>query len=130
MKHVLIVEDNQATATMLECILTTAGYRTEIARDGVEAMSRIRRGDIRLVVSDWEMPNMSGLALCRAIRTEALPGYVYVILLTSHGQAEERVAGLAVGADDYIVKPFNPEELIHRVRSGERVLALQNPGTS
>jgi putative two-component system response regulator len=127
MKRILIVEDNEVAATMLECILTTAGYQTEIARDGQEALERIRKGDIRLVVSDWEMPNMTGLALCRAIRTEDLPGYVYVILLTSHSQVEERIAGLSVGADDYVVKPFNAEELIHRIRSGERVLALQKP---
>jgi len=127
MKRILVVEDNHITATLLETLLTTAGYHVEVARDGQEALARIRTGEFQLVVSDWEMPNMSGLALCRAIRTECLSAYVYIILLTSHGQQEERIAGLSVGADDFIVKPFNAEELIHRIRSGERVLALQPP---
>lgn len=121
--RVLIVDDSEVTLKMLSGILSAAGFEVEMARDGREALNKIREGVIRLVVSDWEMPNMSGLALCRAIRTENLPGYVWVLLLTTHGSVEERVAGLAVGADDFLPKPFDPEELIGRLRTGLRVVS-------
>src|SRR5439155_12717043 len=73
----------------------------------------------------WDMPELNGLELCRAIRSGELPGYIYVILLTSHDRTDEKVAGLAAGADDFILKPFNPAELLARVRTGERVLSLE-----
>ena len=75
-------------------------------------MSILREGSCRLVISDWDMPEMDGLELCRAIRSGDLPGYVYMILLTVHDRTEEKVAGLAAGADDFIAKPFNPAELL------------------
>ena len=125
--RVLVAEDNEVALTMIDAILSTAGFQVETARDGAEALARVRTGEVRLVVSDWVMPNMSGLALCRAIRTEKLPAYVYIILLTSNGTLEERVAGLSVGADDFMVKPFNAEELIARVRAGERILSQATP---
>ena len=71
------------------------------------------------------MLRMSGLELCRTIRSEDFGGYVYTILLTSHDRCEDTVAGLAAGADDYVHKPFHPAELAMRVRAGERVLALE-----
>ncbi len=119
---VLVVDDSEVTLKLISEILTTAGLEVEVARDGLQAINRIREGEIRLIVSDWAMPNMSGLALCRAVRTEPLPGYVYIILLTSHATVEDRVAGLSVGADDFLPKPFDPAELIARVRAGVRVL--------
>jgi len=79
----------------------------------------------RLVISDWEMPEMDGLELCRAVRSGALASYIYMILLTGHDQTQEKVVGLAAGADDFIAKPFNPAELLARVRTGERVLSLE-----
>ena len=71
------------------------------------------------------MPEMNGLELCRAVRAGDLPGYVYLILLTAHDRAEEKVIGLGAGADDFIAKPFNPAELIARVHTAERVLSLE-----
>lgn len=122
---VLVVDDNEVSLTLLEATLAAVGYQVESARDGAEAMERLRSNEVRLVVSDWEMPRMSGLELCRAIRAEDFPGYIYVILVTSHDSPQETVAGLSAGADDFLGKPFNPSELIARVRAGERILSLE-----
>lgn len=122
---VLIVDDNDVSLTLLQATLTRAGYQVETARDGAEALERVRSEGFRLVVSDWEMPRLSGPELCRAVRADDLPGYVYVILVTSHDSPQETVEGLSAGADDFIGKPFDPSELIARVRTGERILGLE-----
>jgi putative two-component system response regulator len=124
--RVLVVDDNEIAVEMLHGTLTAAGYQVQCASNGRQAIE-ILRGDnaCRLVISDWEMPEMDGLELCRAIRSGALHSYIYAILLTAHDQTEEKVAGLAAGADDFIAKPFNPAELLARVRTGERVLSLE-----
>lgn len=93
--------------------------------NGREALDAIHEESYRLVITDWEMPEMDGIELCKAIRAGNFSGYVYIILLTSRDSPQETVEGLSAGADDFIVKPFNPGELIARVRSGERVLSLE-----
>jgi putative two-component system response regulator len=94
--------------------------------DGREAYELIRRGEIRMVVSDWCMPEMTGVELCRQIRQRHGGAYVYVILLTSNNRTQDVVEGLNAGADDYITKPFQPEELQVRLRAGERILSLES----
>lgn len=76
-------------------------------------------------MSDWEMPRLSGPDLCRAVRASDLPGYVYIILVTSHDSPQEAVEGLSAGADDFVSKPFEPSVLTARVRTGERIVALE-----
>ncbi|MBX3356966.1 MAG: response regulator [Phycisphaeraceae bacterium] len=122
---VLVADDNEISLALLEATLTRAGYQVETARDGIEALERVRTGGCRLVVSDWEMPGLSGPELCKAIRTDDLPGYVYVILVTAHDTPQETVEGLSAGADDFVAKPFNPSVLIARVRTGQRIVALE-----
>jgi putative two-component system response regulator len=122
---ILIVDDDEASLDMLGNALTQAGHEVVAARDGREALAKLRDGEIRLVVSDWDMPNMTGEGLCRAIRGGDLPGYVYVILLTVYQGSDYAAAGLSAGADDFVGKPFNPAELTARVRAGERILALE-----
>lgn len=122
---VLIVDDNDVSLILLGTTLTQAGYEVETARDGLHALERVRTEGFRLVVSDWEMPRMSGPDLCRAIRSDDLSGYVYLILVTSHDSPKETVEGLSAGADDFVGKPFDPSELIARVRAGERILSLE-----
>jgi putative two-component system response regulator len=95
------------------------------ARDGQQALSIIQGGTCRLVISDWEMPKMDGLELCRALRRADLHGYVYVILLTARKLHEEKLEGLRAGADDFIPKPFDPSELLVRVQIAERILSLE-----
>jgi putative two-component system response regulator len=125
--RVLIVDDNRVALTILQNLLTQRGYEVVTASHGREAMEAMRGADgaCRLVISDWEMPEMDGLQLCQAIRRESLPGYTYVILLTSHDTPEEKVQGLSAGADDFITKPYNPAELLVRVQNAERLLSLE-----
>jgi putative two-component system response regulator len=123
--NILIADDNEIAIEMLRGTLTDAGHQVRHAANGREALDLIRQGWARLVVTDWDMPEMNGVELCRAIRGGDLPGYVYIILLTAHNRVEEKVAGLAAGADDFIAKPFNPDELIARVGTAERVLSME-----
>ncbi len=110
----------------LEHSLTEFGYDVTVARNGREAFNIIRKGEIRMVVSDWCMPEMSGVELCRQVRQRRSGAYVYVILLTSNNRTQDVVEGLNAGADDYITKPFQPEELQVRLRVGERILSLES----
>jgi putative two-component system response regulator len=123
--RLLIVEDNELYLSLLQRTLLDAGFEVEVARDGQEALDRVRTGDFRLIISDWEMPQLSGPELCHTIRREDFAGYVYFILVTAHDTPQERVEGLSAGADDFIAKPFNAAELIARVRTGERILSLE-----
>jgi len=122
---VLIVDDNEVSLTLVGATLTQAGYEVETARDGLEALERVRAEKFRLIISDWEMPRMNGLELCRAVRADDSSGYVYMVLVTGHDSPRERVEGLSAGADDFVGKPFDPSELIARVRTGERILSLE-----
>lgn len=122
---VLVVDDNDVSLTLLEATLLEGGFEVTTARNGFEALDLVRNHGFRLVISDCEMPGMSGHDLCRAIRAEDLHGYVYALLVTSHHTPEDAVKGLSAGADDFVCKPFNPSELIARVRTGERILSLE-----
>lgn len=123
--NVLVVDDSEIFRTLIGRTLESAGFRVHTASDGVEAMRWIEEGRARLVVTDWEMPRMGGLELCHAVRGSDLPAYVFILLVTAHHTPAERVQGLAAGADDLIAKPFEPAELIERVRVGERILGLE-----
>ena len=123
--RVLIVDDNRLALTVLQNALVTSGYDVVAARNGREALEALKDGSCRLVISDLEMPEMDGLELCRAIRADGAHGYVYVMLLTSHDARDERVAGRRAGADDFISKPFDAQELLARVETAERILSLE-----
>ncbi len=124
--RVLVVEDDPVTAEMLEHALGEFGYKVQIATDGREAFRQIRTGRYHLVVSDWEMPEMTGVELCRQVRKRRSSGYVYLVLLTSRSATQDVVDGLNAGADDFITKPFQPQELCVRLRAGERILSLES----
>lgn len=123
--RILIVDDNEIALELLQHALIRGGYEVVTAADGREALAVLRDGSCRLVISDWDMPHVNGIELCRAIRTEDMLGYVYVILLTAHNLLEERVEGLRAGADDFISKPFDASELLARIQTAERILALE-----
>ena len=123
--RILLVDDDDIMIAILENTLTRAGYDVEIATDGREALEKLRRGVARLVVTDWEMPVMNGLELCEAVRGGEFDGYIYMILLTARSEREEIVTGMSAGADDFIAKPFDPAELLVRIRAGERILSLE-----
>jgi DNA-binding response OmpR family regulator len=118
--NALIVDDELIARRVAENTLTQAGYQVTTAQDGREALDILARGQHRLVVSDWKMPRMDGVELCREIRSGRFPHYIYCIILTSQSRPEEMIQGLSAGADDYICKPFNPAELILRVNIAER----------
>ena len=124
--RVLVVDDDEVTAAVLEHSMIEFGYDVTVARNGREAFELLRSGEIRMVVSDWCMPEMTGVELCRRIRQRRSGTYVYIILLTSNSSTRDVVEGLNAGADDYITKPFQPEELQVRLRVGERVLSLES----
>ena len=118
-KPVIIVDDDDLSLEVLANSLRVQGYDVISVNNAENALHLLRKTGSRLVISDWEMPGMSGLDLCREIRRENWPGYVYIILLTAHNQTDDVVEGLSAGADDFICKPFNPAELYVRLRAGE-----------
>jgi len=103
---ILIVEDEPVSQKLLEKIVMREGYGAISANDGKCAWEIVKKEKVEMVITDWMMPEMDGLKLCRKIRKANLPRYVYIILLTAKDQAEDAVAALDAGADDYIRKPF------------------------
>src|SRR3990172_1013686 len=124
--RVLVVDDDPVTIEMIVDGLRHFGYDVTSASNGQEAFDHVRSGRFRLVVSDWQMPVMDGLELCREIRKRNWYGYVYFILLTSNTGVKNIVSGLKAGADDFLTKPFHPQELVMRLRTGERILGLES----
>lgn len=125
MTKVLIVDDDEIGCDALHHMLTRAGYEVVTRVNGVEALEELQAGECRLIVTDWIMPEMDGLELCRQIRKQDFPGYIYVILLTCRDRKEDTIEGLSAGADDFVTKPFEPAELLARIRIGERILSLE-----
>jgi CheY-like chemotaxis protein len=123
---VLIVEDSSTMQKLLEHLMKAAGHDVFTAGDGAEALELAGRERPEIVLTDWMMPNLDGVELCQRLRSVAPgQGYVYVILLTARDQKADLLQGLEAGADDYIVKPFDPDELRARVRVGERIVRLE-----
>ena len=123
---VLIAEDDRITRLRIETHLAEWGHEPVACADGAEAWERFQRELCPLVISDWQMPVMDGLELIRRIRASAPEGaYVYCILLTARAEKHDVVEGMEAGADDFVTKPFDKEELRVRVRAGERVIELE-----
>jgi two-component system cell cycle response regulator len=125
--RVLIADDDPVARRVLEALLGKCGYEVLSACDGKEALAEIQKPEgPSLVISDWMMPGMDGLELCRESRALDKSDYIYFIILTTKGRKEDIVKGLEAGADDYLVKPFDQEELKCRVKIGERILDLED----
>jgi diguanylate cyclase (GGDEF)-like protein len=123
---VLIAEDDEVGLFSLRSALTRSGYEVVVAHDGREAWEILQRHDApQLAIVDWMMPGIDGLELCRRVRESRSGAYVYVIMLTGKARKEDIVAGMQAGADDYLAKPFDVDELRVRVRAGERIVGLQ-----
>ncbi len=124
--RVLIAEDDPVSCRVLERTLRGWGHEVVVTRTGAEAWEALQDDAApRLAVLDWMMPGLEGPEVCRRVRALARPIPTYLILLTARGDTDDVVAGLDSGADDYVTKPFDRNELRSRVRVGERVLALQ-----
>ena len=123
---VLIADDEPVSRRMLQATMAKWGYELTVCEDGQRAWQAMQEPcPPSLAVLDWLMPEIDGVELCRRIRASAQLRSVYVILLTSRGNKDDIVSGLEAGADDYITKPFDPDELRARVRVGIRVAKLQ-----
>jgi len=125
--NILIAEDNAVTCRLLTRALESWGHTVFAAGDGTQAWNIYQQQSISLVLSDWMMPGIDGLELCRRIRASNLHSSnpSYIILLTAQDSVESLAAGFAAGADDYIAKPFDNAELQARVHAGMRIIALQ-----
>jgi two-component system, cell cycle response regulator len=124
---ILVADDEALSRRLLEKTLERAGYEVIAVENGRQALGELCKLEgPRLALLDWVMPEIDGPGVCRAIRSRSEQKYVYMVLLTSKGTKEETVLGLESGADDYLTKPFNAEELRARLRVGERVLLLED----
>jgi len=125
MKSILIVEDTRSSRRLLELQLKKLGYPVQTASDGVEAWALIQKEQFNLIITDWVMPEMDGLELCRTIRAANLNHYVYIILLTIKEDKEDMITGFEAGADDFITKPCSPAELKVKIHTAHRVLRYE-----
>jgi sigma-B regulation protein RsbU (phosphoserine phosphatase) len=124
--RILVADDDPIGAALLKRSLTRWGFEVAVASDGDQAWQLIQDDALlTMAILDWMMPGTTGVELCRRIRQDDERAHMHVILLTARDSQSDVVAGLDAGADDYLIKPFDPEELRARVRVGMRILALQ-----
>jgi diguanylate cyclase (GGDEF)-like protein len=124
-RTILLAEDDPVARLMTTRLLQKAGYEVVAVQNGVEALARLKDCYFPLLLTDWEMPELDGIGLCREVRQRHWDGYVYTILLTARDSSDNLVAGLNAGADDYLTKPFENAELIARLKTGHRILELE-----
>ena len=124
--RVLIADDSATSRILLRSALQRWGYQVIVAENGAQALQILSQPDApSMAILDWVMPHMTGPEVCRKIRDTHREPYTYILLLTSKNSKDETVEGLDAGADDYIVKPFNEQELKVRLRAGKRIVDLQ-----
>ncbi len=114
---ILVVEDEPPLVEVLRYNLEKEGYQVNVAEDGAQALHKVHEAPPDLVILDWMLPELSGIEVCRQLREDPDSRDIPVIMLTARGEEADRVKGLASGADDYVVKPFSPAELLARVRA-------------
>ncbi len=123
--EILIAEDDLVCSTLLAKIVKKIGYDPLVVKDGAKAWKIIQQKDVKLLITDWQMPDLDGISLCKKIRSAKFPNYIYIIIVTANTKKKECLYGIAAGADDYIMKPFSFEEIQIRLKAGERVLELE-----
>ena len=125
--HILIVEDDPSLSELLAYNFDDAGFKASVISDGDEVLDTILDDQPDLIILDWMLPNLSGIEICRQIRQHNDIKKIPIIMLTAKGEESERIRGLETGADDYVIKPFSPSELIARVKA---VLRRSHPEKS
>jgi DNA-binding response OmpR family regulator len=115
--HILIAEDDHDIAELISHYLTKAGWSVYVASTGDQALAYVRNHEVDVVILDLMLPGMSGFEVCKALRAERTTAHLPVLMLTARTEESDRVKGLELGADDYISKPFSPNELVARVRA-------------
>lgn len=123
---ILIVEDEEDSRFIYERLLIKSGYNIKTAENGDEALKIIDEFKPKVILADWTMPKLNGVELCNIIKNNEEYKLIYFILLTARTSLKDRVEGLDTGADDYLVKPIDNQELVARIRSGLRIHNLQN----
>ena len=123
---ILIVEDDRDTCFILEKLLSKNKFEVKSVYNGKEALEIIDSFSPKVILADWTMPVMDGLELCDIVKKNEKYKIIYFIILTARTSLRDRVTGLDIGADDFLVKPFENQELIARLRSGIRIFDLQN----
>ena len=122
--EVLVVDDSPVYRKLVEQVLSAEAYSLVFACDGAEAMKLFEERSPSIVVTDWMLPDFSGFELCQRIRSDDTRPYTYIIVMTSNGDKGNVVKGLQSGADDYLTKPFDPEEMLARIGVGRRIIDL------
>ena len=122
---ILIVDDELVSRKKMDLLVRSLGHETLVASDGVEGWEVWKNERARMVITDWMMPRMDGLELCRRIREAEGSQYIYIIMVTSREDVNDLVRGMDAGADDFITKPFVKEELAVRIRAGQRISGFE-----
>src|SRR5262245_39088707 len=122
---ILIAEDDRDSRELLSWILEKLGHQVTVTENGNAAWNAYRRGKFHVVISDLLMPDVDGLELCRRIRAARQTKYTYIILLTALIGKKQYLEGMEAGADDFVTKPFDPDELRARLRVAERILSFK-----
>jgi CheY-like chemotaxis protein len=122
---VLVVDDDPVVIATLRALISATGHSVRVASNGREAWEAFQRDPAAIVISDWHMPELDGLELCRRIRTRPSERYVYFILITAYGGKQQYALGMEAGADDFITKPLDLDELRARLHVADRILGLQ-----
>jgi phosphoserine phosphatase RsbU/P len=122
---VLVADDDDVASAQFAAVAQAAGYDVKTVRNGREAWELLQLARVPIVISDWYMPEMDGPELCRRIRARTGEPYVYFILVTVRGGKQQYLAGMDAGADDFIAKPVDPDELRARLTVAERILGLR-----
>lgn len=123
---VLIAEDEAVSRAALEEMVRDLGYEPVVVTGGRAALATIMREEVPLLVTDWTMPDLDGIELCRRLRDPGRRVYTYVLVLTAHSSKKHFLEALEAGADDFMTKPVDPDELAARLKAGERIVALQS----
>jgi sigma-B regulation protein RsbU (phosphoserine phosphatase) len=124
--QILVVEDEKDTRYILDKLLTKNNYEVTTSVNGEEAVEILQKLQPKVIIADWTMPVMDGIELCKIIKNDEKYKLIYFIILTARASLKDRVLGLDVGADDFLVKPVDNQELLARIRSGVRIHNLQN----
>ncbi len=120
MSLVMVIEDEEAIATLLSYNLEKEGYKVIVVNNGLNAISEIERNTPSVILLDWMLPEISGVEICKLIRSKPDIKTIPIIMLTAKGQEEDKIKGLGAGADDYVTKPFSVPELMARVKTNMR----------
>lgn len=123
--NILAVDDDPVARSILRRALEELGHAVTLAADGGAAWERFKPAEFQVVISDWMVPELDGLGLCRLIRAGGADSYTYVILLSAKSEQDDRLEGLAAGADDFLTKPLSRPELAARLHVAERILDYQ-----